>query len=433
MAHPLDNNANAMNVEDESLVSAYIDGQLDPEQLQAVESALLSNPRLSEQLRTLAIVRDLVGGLSRDASVDVSNAVLERIRPSRRPWVRLRSTISRFDGRGQRIRTAALLGIAASTIIATTIALSLPMALRHHRSESRANSVPLTVAVNNLQRASKPDPTREKTGLGSLEKPSSSDPPKSAVSAPSSVSTSEIAATNASTEISSLDQSRDLESVRKLLDDPNLKRFFFVRGGRDGTARLQVASVVEQTTGSGFYKITIAQGIVIDPRHPEEATVFAVLVKPKELDNFVDKLRLALPDSVEETPVDPRIVTQLADIGQVQAYPAWPGVTIPQEALALRRNVPGGRDPAAGEIQTVEPDRSGPVPSDRSRKTDNGPGSARAKHDDASAPMPARSLEPIPSHDGPQYAAGLPKQAPSSKKPEERIVVLVWVTRSPSG
>ena len=102
MAHPLVNNDNAMNLEDESLVSAYIDGQLDPEQLQAVESALLSNSRLSEQLRTLTIVRDLVGGLSRDASVDVSNAVLERIRPSRRPWVRLRSTISRFDGRGQR-------------------------------------------------------------------------------------------------------------------------------------------------------------------------------------------------------------------------------------------------------------------------------------------------------------------------------------------
>ena len=173
---------------------------------------------------------------------------------------------------------------------------------------------------------------------------------------------------------------------------------------------------------------------MIDPRHPEEATVFAVLVKPKELDSFVDRLlHLALPDSVEETPVDPRIVTQLADIGQVQACPAFPGVTIPQEALALRTNVPGGRDPGAGEIQTVEPDRSGQVRSARSQRTDNGPGSARAKHDDASAPMPARSPEPIPSHDGPQDASGLPKQGPSPKKPEDRIVVLVWVTRSPSG
>ncbi len=99
---------------------------------------------------------------------------------------------------------------------------------------------------------------------------------------------------------------------------------------------------------------------MIDPRHPEEATVFAVLVKPTELDNFVDKLHSALPGSVEETPVDPRIVTQLADIGQVQACPASPDLTVPREALALRTNVPGGRDPAAGEIPTVEPDRSGP-------------------------------------------------------------------------
>jgi hypothetical protein len=309
--------------------------------------------------------------------------------------------------------------------------------LRHHRSESKANSVPLAVAENDLERASNPDPIREKTGLASLEKPPSSDPSKSAASAPSSVSTSEIAASDASTEIGNLDESRDLESVRRLLDDPNLKRFFFVRGGRVGTARTQVASVVEQTieqtTRSGFYKITIAQGIVIDPRHPEEATVFAVLVKPKDLDSFVDKLHLNLPDSIEETPVDPRIVTQLADIGQVQACPATPGVTIPQEALALRTNVPGGRDPAAAETQTVEPDRSGPVPSDRSRRADNGPGSTRAKHDDASAPMPAHSPDPIPLHDGPRYPSGLPKQRPSPKMPEDRIVVLVWVTRSPSG
>ena len=82
-----------MNLDDESLLSAYMDGQLDPDQHQAVESALLSNPQLSEQLRTLTILRDLVGGLSRDASVDVSFAVLERIRPPRRWWVRLPATI----------------------------------------------------------------------------------------------------------------------------------------------------------------------------------------------------------------------------------------------------------------------------------------------------------------------------------------------------
>ena len=113
MAHPLVND-NAMNLDDESLLSAYMDGQLDPDQLQAVESALLSNPQLSEQLRTLTNLRDLVGGLSRDASVDVSFAVLERIRSPRRLWVRLPATLSWPASRRRSwIRTASLLGIAA--------------------------------------------------------------------------------------------------------------------------------------------------------------------------------------------------------------------------------------------------------------------------------------------------------------------------------
>ncbi len=237
MAHPLVNNANAMNLEDESLVSAYIDGQLDPEQLQAVESALLSNSRLSEQLRTLTIVRDLVGGLSRDASVDVSTAVLKRIRPSRRPWVRVRSTISRFDGRGQRMRTAVLLGIAASTIYRD-----------HHRLElaDGVASSPFRIPKRIPRPSQSPrttfnkprSPTRSAKRLVPFRWKNRPHPIlQNLRPAPSSVSTSEIAATNASTEISNLDQSRDLESVRKLLDDPNLKRFFFVRGRRDGTAR----------------------------------------------------------------------------------------------------------------------------------------------------------------------------------------------------
>ena len=77
-----------------------------------------------------------------------------------------------------------------------------------------------------------------------------------------------------------------------------------------------MASVVEQTTRLNFYKITIAQGIVLDPRHPDQATVFALVVNPRELKNLRDRLHQVLQDRVEESPVDPGIVTRLADIGQ---------------------------------------------------------------------------------------------------------------------
>jgi len=416
MAHPLVND-NAMKFDDESLLSAYMDGQLDPDQHQAVESALLSNPQLSEQLRTLTLLRDLIGGLSRDVSVDVSFAVLERIRPGRRWRVRLPATIPWPTGRSRVLQATGLLGIAAS-IIAVTFALIILPELRHRRSNSTRNSAPQSIALN--------DPKRE-TNSHAIRVPAAADSPNPASSSssssesrePGTVKISDIPHTNATSEIHDLDESRDLEHVRKLLDSKNLRRFFLVRGGRDGTARQQVASVVEQTTHFGFYKITISHGIVIDPRHPEEATVFALLVNPKELDNLKERLIAALPDSIEETPVDPQIVTQLADIGQVQSCPATPVVTIPHDDVALRTKGAEGRDNPAAEIQpvdrrpTVEQEQSAPVPRDRSPKTDHASGSGLeiAKHASVPAPIPAHSPD----------------------KPEDMIVVLVWVTKSPSG
>ena len=118
--------------------------------------------------------------------------------------------------------------------------------------------------------------------------------------------------------------SRDLEHVRQLLDDPSLRRVFFVRNGPGSQADQQVASVIERTTRYGFFKLTVSQGIVIDPRHPEEAMVYAVVVNPEELGSLREQLNLVLRDRVEETPADPGIATQLADIRAGRAHPAFP-------------------------------------------------------------------------------------------------------------
>ena len=141
----------------------------------------------------------------------------------------------------------------------------------------------------------------------------------------------------------------DLAVSRELLDNPNKRRFFLVKNGRDGNAEQQVASVVERTTRFNFCKITVSQGIVIDPRHPDQATVFAFLVNPNEVDRVLDQLKSVLPDAIEETPADPAIVTQLADIGQVQASAPVPlaEVMIPREDLALKTRVVGSVETAA--------------------------------------------------------------------------------------
>jgi hypothetical protein len=382
---------NAMNLDDESLLSAYMDGQLDHDHNQAVESALLSNPQLSEQLRSLTVLRDLVGGLSRDVSVDVSFAVLERIRSPRRWWVRLPATIPWPTGRGRVLHAASLLGIAASILIVFTIALNISPAQRHRRPNLPGNSTPQIIASNQPEPPTNSHPIRVPAATDSPN-PASSSSSSSESREPGTVKISDIPRNIANNEMNDLAEPRDLEHVRKLLDSPQLRRFFLVRGGRDGKARQQVASVVQETTHFDFYKITIAHGIVIDPRHPEEATVFALRVNPKELDNLKKGLNAALPDSIEETDPDPRVVTQLADIRQVQACPpTLPSVTIPREAVALRTKGPDGQDHPAAEVRanekrpTVEQEQSAPIP---------------------------------------------PERRPKPEKPEDMIVVLVWVTKN---
>ena len=167
---------------------------------------------------------------------------------------------------------------------------------------------------------------------------------------------------------------RELVHVREYLDNPQLRRIFLVSDLEDGSAQQQVASVVEQTTRFNFYKITISQGIVIDPRHPDRATVFALVVGPRELESLRDRLRAALKDRVEETTVEPAVVTQLADIGEVEACPPSPAaeMAIPRDAaLAFRdphaagggevAEAPPAELPKKPDRPTLEQERSSPV------------------------------------------------------------------------
>ena len=64
----------AMTLKDESLLTAYLDGALEPDERSLVESALLLDPELAERLRGLAAVHELVAGLPRP----VLRAVMKR-------------------------------------------------------------------------------------------------------------------------------------------------------------------------------------------------------------------------------------------------------------------------------------------------------------------------------------------------------------------
>src|SRR4051812_37648959 len=64
----------------ESLLTAYLDGELDPARRSSIATALSSDPDLAEQLRRLSSVRGLVAGLSRPAlPADLSAAIAGRM------------------------------------------------------------------------------------------------------------------------------------------------------------------------------------------------------------------------------------------------------------------------------------------------------------------------------------------------------------------
>jgi hypothetical protein len=194
-------------------------------------------------------------------------------------------------------------------------------------------------------------------------------------------------------------ESGELEHVTQYLDNPDLRRIFLVSDVTDGATQRQVASVVEETTRFNYFKITIAQGIVIDPRHPGEATVFALVVSPTELKTLRSRLRTALQDRVEEAPVDPTVVTQLADIGQVQACPPAPvaDVEIPRVALAIKAPNEGGDDEPAPPVDERIPDR-----------------------------------QPTPEQERSSPAADL-VGPPPLERPDRNVIVLVWVSSERPG
>jgi len=437
-----------MTNDDDSFLSAYMDGQLDPDPHQWVESALVSNPQLPEQLRGLTVVRDLVAGLARDTSVDVRPQVMRRIRARRHSPRGVPAFHSWPSGRARRFAFAGILTTAAGMILAISLAIS------HSRQWNRPQPATDRALAGDPAHAQS---TAIRTGAGATNDAPGTRP-ASSYTGPSSAVAAGRLESGAFTHIGSVVeatgsfQAHDPDRVRQFLDSPNLRRFV-VRSGRDGKGEELVASVVERTTRYGFFKFTVAQGIVIDARHPEEATVFTLLVNPKELDQLRDQLKVALPDLIEETPVDPGIATQLADIGQVQTFQpaALADVSIPREDVALKTRVASAAENVGPPDlskkasrrtgPTLEQERSAPLPAaaragssvdpnpEGVRTPAPAPASRLARAPDAPGPAKGHPLAPIPGTGDGRSAAGAASIARPAEGPDDQIVVLVWVCK----
>lgn len=286
-----------MNIDQETFLSAYLDGELAPGPREGLESSLAADPRLAEDLRALTAVRGLIAGLSRpSATVDLSALVLARIDRRRRAGLALpRGLVAAFP-----IRGAAMLATAAALFALSTVGLF------------EAGRAPVgRRIVQGLPRpvASRPEPTRPEQPLPSV------------VSAPLRAPADELAPGREDRQ-----RAEELQSVQRLLDSPALHKVFVVTDVLGGAADQQVGEILQNSgrRHSSFGRITVTQGIVIDPEHPGKATVYAVVVDDRELGLLREQLNKAFPTTVKETEPRAEVVTQLANIGQVSVFPGIP-------------------------------------------------------------------------------------------------------------
>jgi hypothetical protein len=391
-----------MTLDDDSILSAYLDGELPPEQQQAVESALAADPQLADEVRSLAALRDLVAGLPCPVPADVTARVMRRVR--RRALLGPAASIIAWAP----VRAGWLAAVAAGVLLAVALTWIVRVGpgpagvggpdavVRSHPVEPVRPAVaddrwPPFKAARALNRRSEP------SGAGD-GRTSAAEPAPGDGLAPS-----------------------ELSHVGEYLDNPQLRRIFMVSDPGDGSAERQVASIVEQTTQFNYLRITVSQGIVIDPRHPDRATVFALVVGPREMHRLGEQLHMALRDRVEEADAEPAIVTQLADIGQVEALRPSPAadMQIPREQVLSIKHRDAGVGGDAPEGPRAEP----PKASDRP-----------LPEQERSMPNPELSAPPQVSGPSAEPVRRPPtRRPPAAQDADQSFVVLVWVARPRPG
>ncbi len=372
-----------MNIDEATFLTAYLDGELDADQRRRVESALLADAGLVDDLGDLSSVRDLIAGLGRpQAPVDVSGRVVASIRRQR--------SAGSWRARGVALASAAaaLVAIASGGLGQQGVDLGQrPIgAGRGHQPIVRATlpekKKPIVVAAKETTG----DPRSERPGR--LER--------------------------------RLDRER--QQMRDLLESPNLSKILLVTDVLGGEATREVGDLIEKTPrrNATYGRMVITQGIILDPEHPGQATVFAVVVDDRELAQLYQNLEKSFPKGVQDVEPRPEVVTNLAEVGQVSVF------------AGTGSNVANLLDPSelVNTALKSEPRR----PADLTRIVPEVDG-VDPLLDNASNPLVDNNLaDPDVSNKGPrnrdQNTARSPTVPFERRSPPEPSVVLVWVTSS---
>lgn len=393
-----------MKLDDESLLTAYLDGELEPSRRLTVEAALLSSPRLAARLRDLTRVRDAVGGLSRPpAPEDLASAVRSRIEEA--------EALRRRRLAGRRLALRRLLYLAPASAIAAGLLVAWSVqGLRHadpdpepgRTGPSTAHAVPApaTEVIREADRVA--DTPTGPAEPGPAVEASTTPGPALATAEPDAAREGEIL----------VNQDRFL----RLLGRMKARRMLLLVDSLDDDRLGRVESAIDETIRSDARRARfhVFQGLRVDPAHPGEAYVFAVVLDDLELANFRENLGLRFPGhDLGAEPVEPGLVAQLSEThpldvlegrgaGSLVRHDSDPG---PRVAIRTRDFDPIG---GVADVPLFGPPL--PLP----------PGRRVVAPRDATAPRGAD--EP------PAVAGAQDVPEPASR---EQVVYLVWVAHAP--
>jgi hypothetical protein len=229
-----------------------------------------------------------------------------------------------------------------------------------------------------------------------------------------------------------LKREHDQRRIRDLLDSPTVRTLFLVTDVQGQDAPRQVGDMLERTPRRhpNFGRMTLSQGIIIDPAHPGDAVVFAVVLDDREIEQLHTQLANQFPEHVTESNPAPDLLTQLGEVGQVTFLPGRQVADLiltdgPNRAI-VRKHEPGLVPMTPGSLsgfplaRADEPAAPPPAPSDAVASSRPGPTFEQMQ----SGPHPSvRELREREAADRAATASRLPRRRES--------VVLVWVTTSP--
>ena len=391
-----------MNLDDESLLSGYLDDELDPADRLVVEWAVESNPPLAEDLRSLAIARDAVSSLGRTTVPrDLSASVVANLNAARRR--------SRFRSLARPLRYVG----AASTVVGMAASLLFAMILVHRSTHDLPNPA---VADAHAPDSHSPDRTHPIPDPVPVPVPSTVSVPKVGIARVSANPRPRPMAPGKRQARPDDARDRDVRlQVAALMDQPRVIRALIVTDVIDASDQVQSLIAQDARKNPEFGRITIYQGIVVDPSQPDEADVFPVVMDEPGSGPFLDRLLKRFPKMVVERDINPEFLTQLPEVGQVallQGTRAAPLVSPPLGIDKLINANRGHHQPDQFDSRLVRIDGD-PLEGDGLDRPALG-----------AVPRPGLTSVGVRKPDaGPDRPRGL------APKADNAVTILVWVTR----